>query len=123
MLDRSTDAVPRRAEDRGHLAPAQSLGPAREEPAVGRRQVILPVAPGHHLDDDSTPFAVHPAHPVRQEDHEPPQGHELEVPYLEAVIRGAATTTTGAMRPAVLPGPHLDHQGRAIIPLLQAGRA
>jgi len=35
------DGIPTRAEDVGHLLAGQPLGPARQEPLVGRRQVLL----------------------------------------------------------------------------------
>ena len=44
-------------------------------------------------------------------------------PLLQAVVRRAAAAATGAERAAVAAGLHPDHQGRAVVPLLQAGLA
>src|SRR5262249_40851588 len=136
MPHRPADAVPRRPEDRGHLAPAQPLGPGRQEPAVGRSHLVLAVAPRHHLHPHPTPPtpppppphppAPHtaPPHPRGAEGDAGPRGRpDRNPPFLQAVIRRATAAAPGAERAAVLAGLDAYDQGRAVVPLLQAGLA
>ena len=76
------------------------LGPGGQELAVGDGQLVLAVTPRHHLDRHATPLTVHASHPVGQEDHDPPERHELEPSFLQAIV-GAAPSATA--RTADLP--------------------
>ena len=49
VLHGTAHAVPGRAEDRADFAPAQPLGQGRRMPAVRGRQLVLAIAPRHHL--------------------------------------------------------------------------
>src|SRR3954447_1989851 len=99
---RPADAIPGGPEDRPDLAPTQAPGPTRQEPAIGRRQLILAIAPRHHLHRDPAPGAIHAAHPVDEEHQDAPEGDELESPLLEVVVRATPPEATGAVRQAVL---------------------
>ena len=59
--------------DVGHFLPTQAASPPGQEYGVGPRQVPLAVAPGNLLDGDSTPWAVHPTHRIRQHNSDRPQ--------------------------------------------------
>jgi hypothetical protein len=113
-------AVLGREEYRANLAPAQPLGPGRQVPAVGGRQLILAVTPWHHLHSHPTPFAVNPLHPIGPEVQNAPDEHELESPFLKAIAWSSLPTTTQVERTAVPPRFDLDHQRWLIVVLLQA---
>src|SRR4029079_14929490 len=101
-------------------APAQPLGPGRQEPAISRRQSVLAIAPRHHLHGHSASLTVHTPHAIRQEDHDTPPRHELEPPLIDAVIGRANAATAGTTGASVPPRPHLDHQSWTVLEFLQA---
>ena len=98
--DRPEHLVPAGAEDARDLLPTEALGPAREKPHVGGRQLVLPVGPGHPLDGHAAARAIDAAHHVEKEHAQAPERDELE-----AARRQAGRTRAPA-------SPHPAHRGR-----------
>ena len=78
--------VPTGPKGAGRFHPRQLLRPLRQEAPVYIGKVVLGRAPGDLLDDHpSAGFAVNPAHPIHQEDREPPERNKLEQPWSGSV--------------------------------------
>ena len=102
--------VPGGVKDCGDARPAQALGPGREKPRVGRRQVVLALGPGDRLHPHPTAATLHAAPGVQEEDRQAPQGHELEAPGRQRVVAGAGPLTPRTARPAMTAGAQVDLQ-------------
>ncbi len=120
VLHRPADAIPRGAENRIDLAPAQPLGRSRKIPSVRNCQMVLAVTPRHHLDGHTTTLAVHSWHPVGQEDQKPPQRDELKPLLHQAIGRGTRKARTGTEHPTVLSRHHLNDEAG---PLMRSSKA
>lgn len=102
------DLIPTALEDLCDLLPGEPLRPACEEPREGTRARALPLRPRDALDGDSTPSAVHPPHPVEEEDANAPERNELEAPLSRMIIDPSPLPASAAERAAALPRPDAD---------------
>ncbi len=115
--------IPTGAEDTRGLLPTEALGPAGEKPHVGRRQLVLAVAPGHLFDRDATARARDAPHHIQEEDAQAPERHELEPARGQSIVHAAAVPTTRALRPVAAMRRDLDRQRQAADLLLELDRA
>ena len=124
VLHRPADAVPRRAEDRADLAPAQPLGPGRQDTS-GRsssagscRRTTAPSRRSPRTACSPPAASGRPGRP----------GSPRSARTRTAVPPGGRTPGRGVRNPEqngrpFFRGLHLDHQRRAVVALLQAGLA
>ncbi|NIS80662.1 MAG: hypothetical protein GTO14_10745, partial [Anaerolineales bacterium] len=98
---RAKHVLPRRAKGLGHVFPTETLGPARQEPAIGRRQLMLAVTPGDLFHLHPTPRAVHTPHRVHEENRNLPQRYKLEPPRWLTVVAGRRLVAVRANRTTV----------------------
>src|SRR5207248_2109324 len=113
MSHRPKHALPTGVEDRGHLLPRQTLGPARQKRAVGLGQVASSFSPRYPLHFDTASATLHASHAVDEKHSYSPKRHELESPWSQSVVLRAAAVATRAYRAAFLPGPHTHQQSQS----------
>src|SRR2546422_1144355 len=107
---RPEDVVPGGVKDRRDGRPAQALGPCREKPRVGRRELVLALGPGEGLHPHPAAATLHALPGVQEEDRQAPQGHELEAPRRQGVVPGAGPLTPRAPRLAIGAGTQVNLQ-------------
>ena len=99
---RTADGIPGGVETGCGLLPAQPAGPSCEEMAEDIATGVLALSPRHGFDLDAAGRAFDPAHGVRKDDGNVPDGNEFEGSGLgHPIITGTWFPTTGASGLAV----------------------
>ena len=94
--------LPTRSKRASNLQPRNPLGPTGKEPAIGRGQLVLAVAPRNFFYFHATLRTVDPPHGINEEHGDAPHWHVLETSLGLSVVTRSWLVATRADRPPVL---------------------
>src|SRR5690606_12087906 len=111
---RREDMIPGRPERFGNLLPAQTLGPARQKPGVGLRQLVFPRHPGHLFHPNATTGTIHPARCIDEKHLNTPHRNKFKAAHRQPVIAGPSTLAARANCPTIRPRPQFRLYGQFV---------